>query len=111
MPSGAVGRRFTAILTVKWCGVLVRSWNSESPLVCAHVILTKTMGLLRAKEIRAQITMQMDLWDRDVHVGLEGDAEAEWAAREGRAASGGEEERRRMRRKPKAITTLCCMVS
>ena len=34
----------------------------------------------------------MDLWERGLHAGLVGDAEAEGAAREGRAASGGEEE-------------------
>ena len=34
----------------------------------------------------------MDLWERCLHTGLVGDAEAEGAAREGRAASGGEEE-------------------
>ena len=34
----------------------------------------------------------MDLWDRGLHAGLVGDAEAEGAAREYRAASGGEEE-------------------
>ena len=34
----------------------------------------------------------MDLWDRGIHAGQVGDAKAEGAAREGRAASGGEEE-------------------
>ena len=34
----------------------------------------------------------MDLWERGLHAGLVGDADAEGAAREGRAASGGEEE-------------------
>ena len=34
----------------------------------------------------------MDLWERGQHAGLVGDAKAEGAAREGRAASGGEEE-------------------
>ena len=34
----------------------------------------------------------MDLWERGLHAGLEGDFEAEGAAREGRAARGGEEE-------------------
>ena len=45
----------------------------------------------RAKEIRAEVTRQMDLWERGLHTGLVGDAEAEGAVREGRAASGGEE--------------------
>ena len=38
-PSGALGRRFTEILAAVWRGVLNRSWNSERPLVFAHVIL------------------------------------------------------------------------
>ena len=43
-------------------------------------------------DIRAQITRQMDLWERGLQTGLVGDAEAEGAVREGRSASGGEEE-------------------
>ena len=34
----------------------------------------------------------MDLWKRGLHTGLVGDAKAEGAAREGKAANGGEEE-------------------
>ena len=90
-PSGAVGRRFTAILVAEWRGVLLRSWNSERPLVFAHVMLTKTLGVRRAQEIRARITRCMDLWERRQHAGLVGDAEAEGAARKGRATFSGEE--------------------
>ena len=60
-PSVVVGRRFTAILTAEWQGVLGRSWNSERPLVFAHVVLTKTLGVRRARDIRARITRRMDL--------------------------------------------------
>ena len=87
-----MGRRFTAILAAEWSGVLNRSWNSERPLVFAHVVLTKTLGIRRAQEIRARITRCMDLWERGHHAGLVGNAEAEGAAREGRAAFSGEEE-------------------
>ena len=73
-------------------GVIYRSWNSKRPLVFAHVVLTKTMGVRRSQEIRARITRNMDLWDRGLHGGLVGDAEAEGDAREGRAASGRKEE-------------------
>ena len=73
-------------------GVIKRTCNSERPLFFAHVVRTKTLGVYRAKEIQAQITRQMDLWDRGIHAVLVGDAEAEGSAREGRAASGGEEE-------------------
>ena len=44
-PSEAVGRRFTAILAAEWRGVLAWSWNSEIPLVFAHIVLTKTLGV------------------------------------------------------------------
>ena len=47
-PSGAVGRRFTAILAVEWRGVLGKSWNYERPLVFVHVVITKTLGVHRA---------------------------------------------------------------
>ena len=91
-PSGAVGRRFTAILAAEWWGVLNRSWNSEIPLVFAHVVLTKTLGVRRAREIRARITRRIDLWERTQHSGLVGDAEAEGSARAGRAAFNGKDE-------------------
>ena len=35
---------------------------------------------------------RMDLWERGLHAGLAGNAEAERDAREGRSASGGKEE-------------------
>ena len=52
-PSGAEGRQFTAILAAEWRGVINSSWNFDIPLVFAHVILTKTLGLPRAQEIWA----------------------------------------------------------
>ena len=61
MTSVAVGRRFTAILEAEWRGVLAKSWNSEIFLVFANVVLTKTLGVPRAKEVQAQITRQIDL--------------------------------------------------
>ena len=78
-PSGAAGRQFTAILAVEWRGVLSRSWNSDIPLVFAHIFLTKTLGARRAQEIRARITRRMDLWERGLHADLVGDAKAEGA--------------------------------
>ena len=90
--SGAVGRRFTAILAAELQGVLNRSWNFERPLVFAHVILKKTLGVRQSREIRARITRRMDLWERGQHSGLVGDAKVEGAAQEGRAAFSGNEE-------------------
>ena len=80
------------ILSEERQGVLCRSWNSEIPLVFAYVVLTKTLGVRRSQEIQDRITRRMDLWERGIHAGLGGDANAEGAAREGRAASGREEE-------------------
>ena len=79
-------------MAAEWWGVLDRSWNSEISLVSAYVVLTKTLGVRRDQEILARLTQRMDLWERGLHAGLVGDAEAEGAAREGRAASGGKEE-------------------
>ena len=50
------------------------------------------MGVRRGQEIRARITRRMDLWERGHHAGLVGDAKAEGAAREVRAAFSGKEE-------------------
>ena len=66
--------------------------NSKRPLVFAHIVLTKTLGVRRAWEIQAQITRRMDLWERRIHEGLVEDAKVEGATREGREDSGWEEE-------------------
>ena len=87
-----MGRRFTAILAAEWRGVISRIWNSKRPLVFAHVVLKKTLGVRWDREIKARITRGMDLWERGHHTGLVGDAEAEGAARKGRSAFSGEEE-------------------
>ena len=90
--SGAVGRRFTAILAAEWLGVLRRNWTSERPLVFAHVVLTKTFGVRKSNEILVWITRWVDLWERGIPVGLVGGDEEEEASRESRAVSGREEE-------------------
>ena len=87
-----MGHRFTAILAAEWWEVLGRSWNSKRPLFFAHIVLTKTLGVCRAKETQARITRRIDLWERGLHLGLVGDSEAGGASRDGRGASGGEEE-------------------
>ena len=80
------------ILAAEWQEVFSRSWNSERPLVFAHVVLMKTLGICKAKEILTRITRQMDLWERGLPAGLVGGYDAEGGAREGKATSGGEEE-------------------
>ena len=87
-----MGRRFTEIFATEWRGVISRSCKSERPLLFAHVVLTKTLGVRRARDIQARITKRMELWERRQHSVLIGEAEAEGAAREGRAAFSGKEE-------------------
>ena len=50
------------------------------------------LGVCQAREIPARITKSMDLWERGQHACLVGEAEAEGAAREGRATFSGEKE-------------------
>ena len=90
-PSGALGRRFNDILAAEWRGFLGRSWNSERPLVFSHVVLTKTLGVRRDREIWDRIMQCMDLWERGLYTVLVGDADAEGASQECSSASGGEE--------------------
>ena len=65
-----------SILATEWQGFLKRIWNSDIPLVFAHIVLTKTLGVRRAREIQARITWRMDIWERGLHAGLLGDAKA-----------------------------------
>ena len=75
---------------MEWRRVLGTSWNSKRYLIFVHVVFTKMLGVHRGQEIRARITRRMELWERGLHVGLVRDADAEGAAREGKATSGGE---------------------
>ena len=58
---GKVGRCFTAVLDVERRGVLDRKWNSERLLIFSHVVLTKTLGACKAREIQARIDHCLDL--------------------------------------------------
>ena len=46
----------------------------QEALVFAHVVLTKTLGIRRAKDVQARITRPMNLWERGLHAGLVGGA-------------------------------------
>ena len=72
-PPGKVGRQFTALMDVEWRVVLDQKWNSEIPLVFSHVVMTRTLGACKAREIRARINCQLDLLERDIHAYLVGD--------------------------------------
>ena len=70
MPPGKVGRWFTTVLAEEWRLVLDWKWNSERPLIFSHAVLAKTLGAHKAREIRARIDRQFDLWKRGIHTGL-----------------------------------------
>ena len=74
MPPGAVGPQLTAILAAESQGVLKRIWNFERPLVFVHVVLTKKLGIIRARGIRDRISRRIELCDRGIYMGLVGDA-------------------------------------
>ena len=67
----------------------MRYWNSKRPLVFAHIVLTKMLGIYGALEIKVRIASRMYLWERGLYAGLVGRAEADSAAREVRTTSGG----------------------
>ena len=68
-----MGRRFAAVLDTEWRGVINRKWNSEMSFVFSQLFLTRILSTHKAREIRARIDLQMDLWERGIHAGLVGD--------------------------------------
>ena len=57
-----------------------QKWNTERPIIFAHVVLTNILGAYKAREIRARIERRLDLWEGGIHAGLVGDALAEGRA-------------------------------
>ena len=82
-PPCKVRRRFTAVLAAEWRGVLNDKWNSDKPIVFSYVVLTRTLGDCKAREIRARIDRQLNFWERGIHAGLVGNALVEGRSREG----------------------------
>ena len=72
-----MARRFTTVMDVEWKLVLNQKWNSERPLVFTHVVLKKTLGAHKAREIWERIDRRLDLWERGINAGLVGDALSE----------------------------------
>ena len=95
---GKMGRLFIPVLDAKWQGVLDQNQSSKRHLVFAHLVLTKTPGARKAREIRAIINRQLDLWERNIHTGLVGDALRKGRAQEGRVERCAEEEEDRLAR-------------
>ena len=81
---------------MEWQGAIDRKWNSERPLVFAHLVLTKKIGARKAREIRARIDRQLDLCERGIHAGLVVDALAESRDQEGRVERRVEQEEDRL---------------
>ena len=73
-------------------GVIDKRWNSEQPLIFTHVVLTKTLGAHKAREIWSRIDRYLDLWERSIHTGLVGDALAEGRAGETRISRSNEKD-------------------
>ena len=92
MPPSKAGLWFTAVLDAEWIGVLDWKWNSERPLVFTHVVLTRTLGACKARDIQARINCHLDLLIRGIHTGLIGYALAECRDIEGRVDRCKEEE-------------------
>ena len=82
-PPGIVGRRFTVLLSAYLQGVHGISWKSKRPLIFTHVILTKTSGASKAKEICTMISRWLELWEEGQYAGLIGDTKAKGADWEG----------------------------
>ena len=70
-------------------------------------VLTKTLFVCRAKDIREQIIRRMDIWERGFHTVLVGGVEAEGASKEGKATIGGEEEDKAIARSYHDILISC----
>ena len=66
-----------------WRGILDWKWNSEKPFVFDKVVLDKTLGTQKAREIWARFDRRLDLWESGTHTGLVGDALEEGRSREG----------------------------
>ena len=61
-----------------------RKWNSKRPLIFTRVVLTRTVGAHKTREIWARIYCLLGLWERGIHAGLVVGALADGRAREGR---------------------------
>ena len=55
-PPGEVGCQFTTVTSAELQGVINQKWNSKQPLVFSHVVLSKTLGYSKDREIRDRIT-------------------------------------------------------
>ena len=58
----------------------------QETLFFAQFILKKTLGIFLARDVRAHITIWMDLLERVIHAGLVGDVETNGESREGSAS-------------------------
>ena len=59
-------------------------WNSERPLIFTHVVLTKTLGACKARDIRVRIDLRLDTLERVIRADLVGDELAGGRSQESR---------------------------
>ena len=57
-------------LAAEWWGVLDRVWHSIRHLVFVNLVINKTLGICRTRDIRARVTKKGDLWERGLVVVL-----------------------------------------
>ena len=69
-------------MDVEWLGVTNCKCNYEIPLLFAHVVLTRTLSIRKAREILARINRRLDLWEIGIHARLVGDVFTEVRSRE-----------------------------
>ena len=91
-PLSKVGCRFTAVLDVECQGVLDWKCNFKQPLVFTHLVLTRTLGACKAREIRVMIDRWIEIWEWGIHTGLVGNLLAERRDRKDRVEKINEEE-------------------
>ena len=72
-PTGKVGMRFISMLASEFNGVRARKWNSERPIIFAPIILRKTTGVYKARNIRTWITRRLNDWEKGNYAALVAD--------------------------------------
>ena len=61
------------MLASEFNGVRARKWNSERPIIFAPIILRKTTGVYKARDIRTRITRRLNEWEKGNHAALVAD--------------------------------------
>ena len=76
VPQGKQGNAFLLELAAELDGVREGKWNSERPLVFFAVMLQRSPGVTRAKDIRAAIQQRLRMWQEAKYDALVDNAES-----------------------------------